>query len=684
MKRMIGIFLALAMLLSLTACGEKAETMAVTESVTETIAPVTEPTTEPALSHEEQLLSSLPERTRQAYEVGLVSLDQLEDLERTVTIGEAAQMLQRAYVHRTGVESKTLKELIETPAYADRTADRGWIFGVPGQVDMELTYGEHYENYQQWLSFLNDWDSVHNLSDLWWSFAQRLGIAAYGYSEDGEYCLRNSPTALDGDEFGMAMGTGTVYGPDDPTVYSSIHEYAFRVYDQTTGKKFFALEDGYLHYTKALTVADAAEYALTFYHYPNPMACPELIAPEDVGTFNTDIITQELLEKETGLPAVSNQSLPQWHGVVMNDMTYWERCMHLDDQIYEYEIRAIKEAGFNYIGLRLDFNWMTESILSDPQKEAYVDILNSEDFGCFSLEHLEELDQVIAWCMKYDIHVNLRGFGIGGYNDDTHIDEFNDIRTKQGAERLAQNWRAIARRYADIPNVYLSFTPFTTPKGGCYPTQETILPSVEAMLEESPDRCIIVDVFGWAMEKSDAEAFAKMGVALSCRIGGGDGKSFDWLNHTSIWKTDEVLKESGKSQILDFTWPYQGQDAAAVLAQSGFYEVDVVWNVAQEYGVGFMVSDFGITRSTYSGYTASESCPRYRYSNEAYQTMLLDFINTFQERGYGWCFGNWYGYFGVANPLPVLPDGSYTQVGDNNYYLDNTMLNWFQQLNNVA
>ena len=41
----------------------------------------------------EQLLASLPERTRQAYEVGLVTLEQLEDLDRVVTIGEASEML---------------------------------------------------------------------------------------------------------------------------------------------------------------------------------------------------------------------------------------------------------------------------------------------------------------------------------------------------------------------------------------------------------------------------------------------------------------------------------------------------------------------------------------------------------------------------------------------------------------
>lgn len=82
MKRMMCILLALCLLAALTACGEGEKTVVATDSVMETATPTTEPTTEATLSPEEKLLSSLPERTRQAYKLGLVELEQLEDLTR--------------------------------------------------------------------------------------------------------------------------------------------------------------------------------------------------------------------------------------------------------------------------------------------------------------------------------------------------------------------------------------------------------------------------------------------------------------------------------------------------------------------------------------------------------------------------------------------------------------------------
>lgn len=41
---------------------------------------------------------------------------------------------------------------------------------------------------------------------------------------------------------------------------------------------------------------------------------------------------------------------------------------HWDNYIYEYEIRAVKNAGFNYIGLELDFAWLQDYQLFSGRK----------------------------------------------------------------------------------------------------------------------------------------------------------------------------------------------------------------------------------------------------------------------------------------------------------------------------
>ena len=110
------------------------------------------------------------------------------------------------------------------------------------------------------------------------------------------------------------------------------------------------------------------------------------------------------------------------------------RTTHLDDRIYEYEIQAAKEAGFNFIGLELDFSWLQETALQDKEFDQYHGFVSSEDVGKFSLSRLEQLDQVIALCMKYDIHVNLRCTTLGGMNNSVNM-EFSYFKEIEKAKK---------------------------------------------------------------------------------------------------------------------------------------------------------------------------------------------------------------------------------------------------------
>ena len=693
MKKMLSLLLALVLLASqLCGCsGERERVSVAEETVTESAAEVTEaPITEPTLSPEEIRYNSLSERQRQAVDVGLVELSQLEDLSRIVTVGEASRMLQKAYVHRTGVESKVLNELMDTPEYADLTADRGWIFGIPGQADMELIRGSRYENYQQWLKYLNN----RTTEPLWAVFDERLGMLDVGFNDDGEtYYITSFGGAkgnLDHDEFGEMMVSGSVYGPDNPTGYADVHGYAYKVFDSTTGKRFFTLEDGYINPTKPLTVADAVEYALKFWNYPNPMAYPLYVSPEDVGVYNEKIITKDLLTKETDLPEADCSYLPSdWHGVVMDDMVWLETNGHLDHRIYEYEIQAVKEAGFNYIGLELDFNWLQDSFLFHPvydsQKAAFKTIRNAEDEGKLDLDRLEQLDQVLAWCMKYDIHLNLRCVGVGGFGQPGNLDTQNRELYNAGKfkDSLAAQWQAIARRYADIPNAYLSFTLFTTPElkfGKAQVKNELLIPSLEAIREVSPERCVIADIFN---SYPDAQAFAQMGVALSYRMTEPDHifnfYTADYYTYNRQTFSKE-LTASGKNAISGFTWPYKdGMDAAALLnlPHDGGSSFTDVMNIAKENGVGFMLSEFGVHNIGESNH------PRTRYEESAYHAMIRDITASVQEAGCGWCFAHWYSDYGIAFCLPVMKSAGYEQVEEYPYYIDQGMQGLFREINGM-
>lgn len=697
MKRTWSLILVLAMVASLlSGCGggsdaapnteaamqENSQTVGESTAVS-TAEPTAEPTTEPTLSPEEHLLASLPERMRQAYELGIADLDQLVDLDREITIGEAAAMLQKAYLHRTGVESKALNELINTPEYADLTADRGWVLTVPGMTDVELTRGDQYENYKQWHKFLNE---MHT-EELWYGFDDRLGIEMFGFGEgaNADILFYSTPQASDGDAYFGMMDETSMYGPKNPNFYGDIYSYALKAYDSTTGKKFFELEDGCINPTKSLTVADAVEYALRFYHFPNPVAYPEFVAPEDVGKYNENIITADLLAKETDLPEASCTQLPaNWHGVVMKDMGYQMRTTHLDDRIYEYEIQAAKEAGFNFIGLELDFSWLQETALQDKEFDQYHGFVSSEDVGKFSLSRLEQLDQVIALCMKYDIHVNLRCVSLGDWASNNRL--FNDLNNASTGPKLAGWWQAVARRYADIPNEYLSFTLFTSAAGAANPTAAILLPSVDAIREVSPDRCIIADVIGWSMKKADAVALAEAGVALSSRV--GTDEKLKMFYHREFFSEGwlQGFKSAEESFVKNFQWPCDGVDAQSLLGSTQKDRVYETMGIAEEYGVGFMVSDFGVVADPFEVYRSPLVVfyPTYRYPDEAYRAMIEDITSAIEEKGYGWCFANWFGYFGITDCAPVYENATYEQVEDYPFYIDTAMYGWFQEINGVA
>lgn len=705
MKRMMCIFLCLAMLLSMTACGGKAETVATTEAVMETTpAPTTPPTTEPTLRYEEQLLASVPERTRQAYEVGLVSLEQLEDLEAKVTIGEASQMMQKAYVHRTGVESELFAEMMETETYAQRNADRGWLMCMPALAEAERLNPGCYTGYEKWA----EWCYFHDTDyAFWWSLPMRNSATVY------------TPVAVDFEGWGSKYAPDTVYDEhggyftndwcadivgfteDWEAFLESQDEedcmhlasdvdvsYAFRIYDSTTGYRFIELEDGKLNYARELTMGEMVEHALRYYHYPDPLAMPTFVAPEDVGSFNPDIITEELLTKETTLPEASCSHLPsEWHGVVMDDMQQTDQSsIHQDLEVYEYEIQAVKDAGFNYIGLNLDFSYLQDyELFADSMKQPYKKLVDAQDKGKLSLERLEKLDQVIAWCMERDIHVNLRCTDLG--NSDFQGGMYSQITSngKKTAAKLATLWQAIARRYADIPNAYLSFTLLT----GDMPVHNNafLAPSIESIREESPDRCIIADICNWIL---DSEEFAKLGVALSYRMQSPEEKilkdNFLDLGYWEYWKhggAHDYMSEEGKSIIANFDWPYQGQWDAQALFQLGRYGgescMDVI-ETAQEYGVGFMLGNFGVESIHTFGCFQLTS----RYADEPYHAMITDVVSTMEELGYGWCFYSWYGPYGIALSAPLMEGTTYVQVEDYPYYIDQTTLGWFKEINKVA
>ena len=672
MKRMLSLLLVLSLLLS--GCGGTAAEETVQSALEMAEVETTQaPTTQPTLSPEEELYNSLPDRMQQAVDVGIVELSQLEDLERIVTVGEAAEMLQKAYIHRTGVESKTLTELMTRKEFASRNAIRGWLSIVPAMTDLELVHGGNYESYEQWQQFMAG--GFHITAPVWYAFPTRMGTICADYVRRLNMESADEIIAMVQEDplFSGFMTEIPRYCP-----LPDIYPYAFSVYDARNGQKFMTADaDGKFNVCRELTAAEVAESALRFYHYPNPMEMPEFVSPEEMGGFNPDIITEELLNKETDLPEASCQKLPsEWHGVVMDDMDWLGNYTHLDGNVYEYEIKAVKDAGFNFIAFNLDFNNIQEYYLFDPD-DVFMDVVDAQHRGKLSVMRLEQLDQVLAWCMKYDIHLNLRCSGVGGFFE-SHPQNMAMLSGTGKAKDLAKLWKAIAVRYADIPNEYLSFTVLANPWFSN--ANGVIEPSIKAIREVSPERCLMAEVGNHTNKKPGD--LAKMGVALSYRV----GEPYAVLSHKDYYKYNrkEWKNEFTAQSFVDsFTWPYEDMDGESVINTGlwGSPSIQKTIEVSEEYGVGFMVGEFGVHLGSPGG---DREWPTSRYPDEAYKAMITDVLSAVGSRGYGWCFAKWYGYFGIANGWPAYENAAYQQLEDYPYYIDTAMLSWFREINGVA
>ena len=73
-----------------------------------------------------------------------------------------------------------------------------------------------------------------------------------------------------------------------------------------------------------------------------------------------------------------------------------------------------------------------------------------------------------------------------------------------------------------------------------------------------------------------------------------------------------------------------------------------------------------------------------RYSDETMQAYLTDMTQTMKARGYGWCYTDWMGCVGITFCYPLVKDSTYTQVPGHSLYVDDEMLGWFREINNVS
>jgi len=593
----------------------------------------------------------LSDKLQQVCDLGIADIAVLSRWDEVCTKEESIAMLAKVHELRYGTSSKYLADpgIIEASKSADTT--RYYFAQALYFSAMESFYDAPYEFFDPWIHYCQE-----NEQQFIWPDSQVIAQRLDGeVGEGGVWDHCPDLNEIDNPANADTLCWGLDYG------ISPAVNYALLTYDRTDGKKVLEVgEDCNFRPFETMTVEQVAEATLRYYNSFEPAA--EMVAYADTAVFDTSIITPELLAKETTLPDATCAELPsEWRGTLVFDMgrvTSQALDAMQDKRIYEHEIQTMKDVGFNFVGLVFDF-----SVLQGPVPED----------GKLNETRLKELDQVIAWCMERDIHVDLRCSGTGGLTKDTSFEDWaqwnhDSANGTDYAPEFAALWKAIAQRYADIPNCYLSFNLMIEPEINSDDQYAAFFgPAVEAIREISPDRCIIADIHCGGLT---GKSMAEMGVALSYHA--YDPREFCVVDYALQDNTD---------YLHSVAWPYttssgKTYDAQAVLDSviPGSVSANELAKTAEEYGVGFMIGEFGVFTTL---------MPYNRYADETISAYYRDMVSAMTEKGYGWCGGVWHGSYGVVSSYPAIKGAVYEQIGDLAFYIDRAMFDLFQDLNGV-
>ena len=380
------------------------------------------------------------------------------------------------------------------------------------------------------ISYKSFSDFVNNSVDAFWnkegSWRYFPNATLMGKTLDGQL-------SVNADVWSICTDLGEV----DKYGNATALQYALNAFDRMSSERILSLfEDNTFHPNDKMSATDAI---LSVYHYYRWLMVPDYKVLEDIGKYNKSIITDDLLKQNSSLPDASNSRLPDWKDFNVDHLSnIAHRALSGMPELWTFEadIKTIAQAGGNFANVRV--GWGS---LSGPDFPA-DDMVN--------MAEIEYIDRILSWGMKYGVHIQLcftegpamdREFDLQQSGDKTKT-VFTDLNYR---ELNARYWRMLAKRYADIPNKYLSFKLINE----CSPLNdenygETMTPIVKAIRDESPDRVILADVH--AQTPITGESMAKFGVALCAHL----------YDPSEVF----VIMSETMSESLDFynklSWPY--------------------------------------------------------------------------------------------------------------------------------
>lgn len=223
--------------------------------------------------------------------------------------------------------------------------------------------------------------------------------------------------------------------------------WAFQHCSPFSGEIMFTFDEttGTMNQKGVLTVEEAVSVLARLYDSVKKAEETEYVLFSDAMVTEgfSESLTPRMREKLQSAPVVTAENHPVWTGLILG--------FAFDRQVNDYskELRLSADWGFNSARALLDY---------EPFFDSEVTKVN--------MTNLQILDELVKTAIQYNVHLNICFSTLPGreaYSDPntfTSVGIFDLFINEEKQEQVNRLWAALAKRYAEVPSAYLSFTPF--------------------------------------------------------------------------------------------------------------------------------------------------------------------------------------------------------------------------------
>lgn len=301
------------------------------------------------------------------------------------------------------------------------------------------------------------------------------------------------------------------------------------------------------------------------------------------------------------LPIPSESALPRWRGFNLQEKFTIDRP-ECNASFREDDFDLVTAWGFDFVRLAMDYRTWTD----DGDQWAFLE------------PALRDIDQAVEWGAQYGVHVDINFHRAPGYCVNLPREPLNLWTDPWAQDLCAHHWAMFAERYRGIPNERLSFNLLNEPKEVEDSAYIAVVERLTGTIKEcDPERLVIADGLdlGW----TPVSGLAEMGVAQS-------------LHAYDPWAVSHYGAPwfPGAQEWEEPSWPLRLDGSESDRHRLAAERIEP-WKALERMNVGVHVGEFGTYNQTPHHVTLA---------------WMEDFLQLFQEAGWGWAIWNLRGAYG--------------------------------------